>query len=415
MLLHSIITKKKQDSEFCVQSSEFCGQSLLYDITDRLWGSTREENRAARDRTRPPRKKPRAKPKKGEKLPPRRPGIVGQLVEKALEGRTLGERPELFMQLVFAKAAVEPAAEEGLLGDVHDIPVSGDGTCIGTGGASRGIKICECRKDGVYNCGCNRRFSDPDARWGYDSYRNVFFYGHTMYALTYYNDVIKADIPLYIRLVQAQRHDSASLIFACSEFWELYPEMEIGAFIGDSAHDNLPTYRLFHEFGIDAVIALNGRSPTEAGGLATDSDGTPLCTAGHRMVNWGRCPDRGRTKFRCPLAACRVESCGNKHECSESPYGRTVYTHPDMDLRLFTSIPRHSDEWKRMMNSRTASERFNKRNSIDYEMQNTRIRGKKRIFMRSVANSVNIVLDARLKNMRLDFMALVKDAANAAA
>ena len=48
-------------------------------------------------------------------------------------------------------------------------------------------------------------------------------------------------------------------------------------------------------------------------------------------------------------------------------------------------------------------------------IQNTRIRGMKRIFLRIVANSVNVVLTARLKNSILNFMAMVKVVANAAA
>ena len=68
-----------------------------------------------------------------------------------------------------------------------------------------------------------------------------------------------------------------------------------------------------------------------------------------------------------------------------------------------------------MVNSRTAPERFNKCNSINYSMQNTRIRGKKRIFIRAVAYCVNIVLDARLKKMKLGSIAMVKYSANAAA
>ncbi|MDR1536899.1 MAG: hypothetical protein LBU32_02690 [Clostridiales bacterium] len=56
----------------------------------------------------------------------------------------------------------------GLVG--NGLTLSGDGTCMQTGAFPYGRKICGCRENGVYNCDCLRRFSDPNASWGWDSH-----------------------------------------------------------------------------------------------------------------------------------------------------------------------------------------------------------------------------------------------------
>lgn len=118
------------------------------------------------DSLHPFRRKPRKKIGKNQKQPPRHPGIIQKFVDLALQGRTFESRPELLIQQIFAKAAVEPSAKEGLLGNTQKLGVSGDGTCIETGASPYGIKECDCVKNKNYNCDCHRRFSDPEARHG---------------------------------------------------------------------------------------------------------------------------------------------------------------------------------------------------------------------------------------------------------
>ena len=99
----------------------------------------------------------------------------------------------------------------------------------------------------------------------------------------------KIDLPLFIRIVDAKRHDSVSAIVSLCEFSDLYPSLNINAFISDSTSDNYATYELLEEWDISAVIALgksnngNSRLPVP---IAHDN-GTPICPGGHKMVNWG--------------------------------------------------------------------------------------------------------------------------------
>jgi hypothetical protein len=209
------------------------------------------------------------------------------------------------------------------------------------------------------------------------------------------------DLPLYLRLVDAKRHDSVTAVFALAEFRDLYPALRVETFISDSASDNYATYELLDKWNINAVISLNQNNTGHfkyEGPLTLNDDGTPICPGGNKMVSRGFCgKDRCRLKWRCPKACDKpYENCTN---CSRSPYGRTVYTKPDWDLRLFTKIPRGSLKWKARMNERTAAERVNNRILNHYGIENSRVRGKKKIsFFTSIAG-FNIHLDAQLSKL----------------
>ena len=106
--------------------------------------------------------KPKKKLKKGEKLPPKHPGIVDILVTKLIDDDKkfmghLARRPERFLQKIFARVSVDSSIELGLI--PASVDVSGDGTCIETGASHYGKKVCECVKNRIYNCTCDRKFS----------------------------------------------------------------------------------------------------------------------------------------------------------------------------------------------------------------------------------------------------------------
>ncbi len=87
---------------------------------------------------------------------------------------------DLLMQL-----AITPSAQRGLLGDVTKLAVCGDGTSLVTAASPHGTPTCSCRKSGVYlrsdfrnkyRCECDRYYTDPNADWGYDSYRDCYYF-----------------------------------------------------------------------------------------------------------------------------------------------------------------------------------------------------------------------------------------------
>jgi hypothetical protein len=341
--------------------------------------------------------KPRKKYGKNRKMPPKHPDVVRRLAEHILSGRRFSRRPEKVLQQIFALVAVKSSAALGLI--PKKLSISGDGTCIETGASHFGRKTCECKS---FKCDCPRRFSDPNATWGWDSHNERYFYGYTGYFISTYNRTQKLDLPLYLRLVDAKRHDSVSAVVALAEFRDLYPEFTIQNFISDSASDNYATYALLDKWGINAIIALNHTNkgnlkyPTP---LAIDDNGIPTCPGGNKMVLWGFCgKDRCRIKYRCPKKCGKP--CENCENCSPSPYGRVVYTKPDWDLRLFTKVPRGSEGWRSLMKERTAAERVNNRILNHYGVENARTRGKGRISFLVTLAAINVHLDAQLAKLK---------------
>ncbi|MGE5576085.1 MAG: transposase, partial [Syntrophothermus sp.] len=84
--------------------------------------------------------------------------------------------------------------------------------------------------------------------------------------------------------------------------------------------------------------------------------------------------------------------------CSSSPYGRTVYTKPNDDLRFFTQTPRNSSAWKEIRHKRSAAERSFKRAKIDYELERCRVRSKQAWFWHLHLVGMNQHLDAWVNN-----------------
>ena len=85
-------------------------------------------------------------------------------------------------------------------------------------------------------------------------------------------------------------------------------------------------------------------------------------------------------KFRCPLNNGGVCTC--EHPCSDSKFGRTCSIPMKTNIRLYTSPPRGSDEWKTMYNKRTSSERCNKRIKMDSLLELCRHRSTKLWYVR---------------------------------
>ena len=416
---HSIpewVDKLKAEKILCnmigLSRSQLHNVASYYDLMNRVWLGNPDIEHEFEHSIHSFSKKPKKKIGKNKKQPPRHPDIIQKFVDLALEGKTFESRPEMLMQQIFAKIGVEPSANEGLYGDVDNIPISGDGTCVNSGASSKGKKVCDCIKNGEYNCKCPREFSDPYARWGWDSYHGQWFYGHTEYILSVYNKDLKCDLPIYLRMVQAQRHDGVSAVVALSEARKLYPDFTFESFIGDGAHDNYATYNLLNEWNMKAFIPLN---ETNKGNfkypphIDVDENGIPSCIGGHKMINWGYDSDRCRIKYRCPMACGKVKSCECKEQCSPSEYGRCIYIKPEWDLRLFTVVPRGTDEWKTTMNSRTASERVNKRILNDYGLELSHTRGKKRTYWWSLIHSLNVLLDARIKLSGFSFISMLEE------
>jgi hypothetical protein len=372
-----------------VSASEFPGASTHRDFIERLWMAGKP-NRIKRQTA-----KPRGKHGKN-KLPPKHPGIVAYMVEKALSGEVFKAIPERLLQSIFMKTAVITSANAGLLGDTNKLTISGDGSCVNSNASPFGHKTCSC----VGRCFCPRSYADPLAKWGWDSYHEQWFYGYTAYLLSVHNKELKLDLPIYMKFAEASRNDSVTLISALAHARYLYKDiLHFDSLLADTAHDNYPTYSLLKHWNIKPFIDLNNRSDNklQIDGLRLSKNGVPICADGREMLNWGFEAKKYRIKYRCPMVTGKVKYCPYSSNCNKTLYGKTVYVRLASSLRLLTPVARNSPEWIEIYKRRTASERVNNRILTDYQLERPKRYGKSKIASFAFFNAINIHLDALVK------------------
>jgi len=383
-----------------LEADELPGASTLRDFISRLWQGEEPS----------PMKPPTCRPKETfgkEKKPPKRPGIIAELCRRAKKGEIFGDVPELFLQAIFTQIVLKPSALLGLLGNTHKLKVSGDGTCAESHANPHGHKVCGCNG----RCTCDRRFSDPEAKWGWDSYHERYFYGYGLYALSCHNANLALDLPIYLRFVDANQFDGVSLIEAFAHARSLYQGfLRFDALIADSAHDNYATYELLRHFRVKPFIGLRlqkGGELPKPQNIQLSRNGLPVCPDGYEMVHWGFDKNKFRTKFRAPCVVGNVSDCPYCEQCCPTPYGKIVYLRHADDLRFLTPVPRGSDRWVAIYNERTAAERVNNRILTDYRLEQPKRRGKKTLAFFAFIDAINIHLDAQVKcgSIKLDALA----------
>ena len=155
--------------------------------------------------------------KKGKKAPPRRPGAVNRILRRL---RRHPPRPPFPLWQASFTHIVRHSAQRGLLGPQTRWTVALDGSPLPSGGNGRGHRVCGCKKQDP----CThpfKRYTDPGARIGWDSYRNRPFYGRHLSALIATGG--GHDLLAYLRLFQGNRHDSVAGAVTFVEAEQLYP------------------------------------------------------------------------------------------------------------------------------------------------------------------------------------------------
>lgn len=145
----------------------------------------------------------------------------------------------------------------------------------------------------------------------------------------------------------------------------------------DAAYDSYDIYLAAKEvYHPQAIIPLNTRGAKEPKD-GFDFDGTPICSAHHRMVYWG-C-DNKVNKFRCPHVLGKVDCPFGSAWCSDSNYGLVIKTRPRDDLRLFSVPHRNTAIWENLYKQRTAVERCNSRLKKHLNLEALTVRGKSKV------------------------------------
>lgn len=160
--------------------------------------------------------------------------------------------------------------------------------------------------------------------------------------------------------------DSVALRPVLSDFYAAHKDLCFSTFIADSACDSYDNYSMLkNEFGFSrAVIPINIRN-SKSSNIGTDTSGTPICPrTGEKFQFLGKSGGKNRSlrfKWVCPKSV-RIPKTGTRRctcdkPCTDSSYGKCVYTYPDKNFRLYPGIPRDTEHWKHIYSNRVTVER----------------------------------------------------------
>lgn len=160
--------------------------------------------------------------------------------------------------------------------------------------------------------------------------------------------------------------DSVALRPVLSDFFSAHKNLRFSTFISDSACDSYDNYSMLkNEFGFSrAVIPMNIRN-SRSSNAHFDASGTPICpVTGEKFRFLGKSGGKNRSsrfKWVCPRSVSipktgsRVCICDTP--CTDSSYGKCVYTYPDKNFRLYPGVPRGTEHWNKIYKHRVTVER----------------------------------------------------------
>ncbi|MDI3535203.1 MAG: hypothetical protein PWQ82_1568 [Thermosediminibacterales bacterium] len=371
------------------------GIGTFYDFMDRL---IRKDKLLYKSNIRKRRRKPKNKQKKNQKYDSSKPGVVNRLVNRVIKysDKPLLDTPESILNKILKEIFVVPSVSMGILGDTDKFNIAGDTTCMPTHASHYGKKICDCKLERGQSCDCNRKFLDPSASWGWDSYKEQWFYGHAFHCFSACNS--SYDLPIHLKCVTGERHDSVTGVYALTELIQLYPEFDFYSAAFDSGYDSNYFYLLNNHFNIIPVIELNERAskPDSRSDLYYfDKNGIPHGTAcGHSFRNWGLMKKSFRRKWLYPVQCDNCSKCPAKSNwCKYTP----ILENP----RYFTPILRGSKQWKNLYKRRTTTERIWDRINNDFNAENAVVFSRERRTVRVFLGAFCCYIDAWFKESSL--------------
>lgn len=91
----------------------------------------------------------------------------------------------------------------------------------------------------------NYRFSAPDADIGWDSDLAQYFFGFTFYNISFHNPSLHIDLPVFISLEKASRHDALPYVSATAQMLDINPDSKPKYMCLDFASDSNSIYHFF--------------------------------------------------------------------------------------------------------------------------------------------------------------------------
>lgn len=236
-----------------------------------------------------------------------------------------------------------PSQELDLL-PTENLVLSGDGSSLHIHANDFGTKVKEEDPNGL-----THRFSFPEADFGWDSDLGVHYFGFTLYNISHHDSSSKVDLPCFVSIEKASRHDALTTVSASAQLFDINPELHPRYMCFDSASDSYPIFDFLLKNNVIPIIDINTQASSKnlyQKYKYLNEKGIPVCQNNSEMVHDGYDYQRHCHKYRCPLAAGKITSCPFKNKCSPSPYGRTLYIKLANYPKLFGSVPYKSDMWK---------------------------------------------------------------------
>ena len=355
------------------------GIGTFYDFFHRLWDANDDNLSPHIHPLKPKVKKPKSQ---GSKAQPVDKVTVEKLLTN-LENTSfkLDDQPFASLFSLYKREFLDVSVKNGLL-NPDSLSLAGDGTPLVTSHRERKKRVCDCLENGISDCNCDRYFSQPDCDVGWDSSRNCFYHGYDLYMLVASDS--ESNLPVFPLLNPASKHDSHGFLETFFRMKSFLPDFHVNKLLLDSAHDAMPYYIYCRQHNIQPFIDLNekrGIKEKYKNDFTIGKDGVPVCKAGRKMNHDGCEISKARLKFRCPLTS-RKYGCSCSSPCSDSKYGRTVHLAMKDNPRLINIPARDSREWKLEYNARTSAERSNKREKIDFKLEDGRHRSSKMWYCR---------------------------------
>ena len=382
------------------------GVGTFYDFLNRLWDSDSDNLSSHIHPLKAKVKKPKTK---GSKAAPVEKVSVEQLLPE-LENTVfcIEHQPYGSLFQLYKSEFLDQSVSKGLI-TPDSLALAGDGTPVVTSHRERKHRICDCASKGIMDCKCDRCFSQPDCDIGWDSSRDCWYHGYDLYMLVASDS--ESDLPVFPLLSPASTHDSHGFLHCFFRMKCFLSGYHVTKLLLDSAHDAMPYYEYCRRAHITPFIDLNEKRGIKLpykNDFIIGKDGVPVCREGRRMNHDGSELSKHRIKYRCSLAS-RKYGCSCEHPCSSSKYGRTVHVAMKDNPRLFNLPPRDSDAWKLEYNARTSAERSNKREKLDFKLEDGRHRSTKmwycrlyHILMLQHLDAWDLPPESTLKKMILD-------------
>ena len=307
------------------------------------------------------------------------------------------------IEQMFDLLAVRPSCEYFSILEEENLTFSGDGTALPVHSNPYGNRV-ENPVDDKHT----HRYTDPKADWGFDSYNEKFYFGHSLFEIAYHRKGL--DLPMFMEMNPASTHDSIPMITAIAHMLDINPSLKPKNMCFDAAGDGEPNHEFLLNFGIRPFIKRNShfkkadkvdlpKAKTAPNGIKEhfNKDGVPVCMAGVAMPRNGYDKKSKASMFRCPLATGRIKSCPHAQECNKTPYGRVLRVPDKTNRRLFGPIPYGSERWKEVYKNRTSCERVNKRLLRDYHVEDITCRDGNKLLFYSIMAGILTHLDAWIK------------------